>query len=68
MPVLVRVSRTFRLDEEEVSLSSESPDVTGLELVPELEFELEPELEPELELELELELDLVSLLSELDDA
>ena len=76
MPVLVRVSRTFSLDEEEVPLSSESPDVTGLELVPELELEFEFELELELELErerereleFERELDLVSILSELNDA
>ena len=58
----MRVSPIFYLDEEEVPLSSESPDVTGLELVSELEFELEPELE------LELVLDLISILSELNDA
>ena len=64
MPVLVRVSRTSRLDQEEVLLSSESPDVTGLELVPELELALALALA----LALELELDLVSILSELNDA
>jgi hypothetical protein len=59
----VLLSREPCLDDEEVSLSSESPDVTGLELVLELELVLVPVpvLLPALELEL------VSILSELTD-
>jgi len=64
----VLLSREPCLDDEEVSLSLESPDVTGLELVLELELVIVPVLLPVPVPVLELELELVSILSELTDS